>query len=314
MAPDPAPGGRSAVIEAPYLPPADLDEAILQTVAYSDVFDYPLTDTEIHRYLVGLPASLDAVRSALAANRLLPERLACLEGYYFLPDRESTVEKRLRRAQVSAALWPRAIHYGLIIARLPFVRMVAITGALSMNNSDPGDDLDYFIITELGRLWLCRAFVIGLVRAAARCGEIICPNYFVSERALEVSERNLYTAHEMTQMVPVSGLGLYERLRETNPWVREFLPNAVGAPRTLPSIGADPYLLWDVAEMILRTPPGAWLEQWDMNRKMRKLQAQISASNPIEAEFGVDWCKGHFGGYGRRTLGALADRMASVDD
>jgi hypothetical protein len=301
-----------SAMEAGELSHQTMADAIVQTVAYSDVFDYPLTLEEIHRYLVGVAATVEQVQQVLTNGLMLATRLTCSDGYFYLSGRAGLVEKRLQRAQVPAALWPKAIHYGHVIARMPFVRMVAITGALSMNNSDPGDDLDYFVITEPGRLWLCRAFIIALVRSAARRGDIICPNYFVSTRALLVTEHNLYTAHEMAQMIPVAGVGLYHRMREMNSWVREYLPNAGGAPKEGPVSAAGPRFVWAVAEALLRTPPGTWLERWEMDRKVRKLESQMPASDPVEAEFGVDWCKGHFGGYGRRTLGAMADRMSGA--
>ena len=63
----------------------------------------------------------------------------------------------------------QAVRYGLTIARLPFVRMVAVPGALTMDNVEPGDDVDYLIVTAPDRLWLCRAVVIELVvKPAAR--------------------------------------------------------------------------------------------------------------------------------------------------
>jgi hypothetical protein len=300
-------------MEAGELSHQTLADAIVQTIAYSDVFDYPLTLEEIHRYLVGVAATVEQVQEVLTNGSELATRLTCSGGYFHLAGRASIVEKRLQRAQVSASLWPKAIHYGHVIARMPFVRMVAITGALSMDNSDPGDDLDYFVITEPGRLWLCRAFVIALVRSAARRGDIICPNYFVSTRALTVTEHNLYTAHEMAQMVPVAGVDLYHRMREMNAWVQEYLPNAGGAPKEAPVSAAGPRLGWAAAEALLRTPPGAWLEHWEMDRKVSKLETQMTAGDPVEAEFGADWCKGHFGGYGRRTLGAMAERIGGAE-
>src|SRR5205085_8843103 len=116
------------------------------------------------------------------------------------------------RASVATDYWHRAIHYGHIMGGLPFVRMVAVTGALAMDNIADGD-VDYLVVTEPGRLWLCRALIVGLVRVAALRGTELCPNYFLSERALVLHERNLFIAHEVAQMVPVAGLETYQRMR-----------------------------------------------------------------------------------------------------
>jgi hypothetical protein len=42
-----------------------LEQSIAQTLAYADVFDQPLTSSEIHRYLIGLGAPLPAVKATL---------------------------------------------------------------------------------------------------------------------------------------------------------------------------------------------------------------------------------------------------------
>ena len=196
---------------------AALEHAIVQAVAYADVFDYPLTVDEIHRYLIGVPASRGAVRAALATPRLVPEVLSRSGRYFTLAGRESAIDTRRRRAAVAADYWRRAVRYGHLIGNLPFVRMVAVTGALAMDNIADGD-IDYLVITEPGRLWLCRALVVGLVRTAAFRGTELCPNYFLSEQALVLSERNLFTAHEVAQMVPLSGIETYQRLRSLNRW------------------------------------------------------------------------------------------------
>ncbi len=293
--------------------PATLHDAIVQTVAYSDIFQYPLKAEEIHRYLIRWRVTLDEVCAALSDPHLTPQRLTRVGDYYTLPGREAIVETRLRRARTSTVLWEKAIFWGRRIASLPFVRMVAVTGALSVDNSEAGDDLDYLIVTEAGRLWLCRGLVIGLVRLAARRGDIICPNYFISERALVMREHSLYTAREMAQMVPLTGYMLYQRMRELNPWVEEWLPNAVGLPRPMPTDVATGARWRALAEAVLRTPLGGWLECSEMQRKLKKLSQQGAASaNPHESEFGPDWCKGHFHAHGQQTAQALDHRLRSL--
>jgi hypothetical protein len=326
----PAPGHGMLALEA----------GILHAVAYADVFDYPLTVTEVHRYLVGVSASSATVGSLLGNGRLVPQRLSRHYEYFTLPGREGIVETRRRREQVAARIWPRALQYGRIIAGLPFVRMVAVTGALAMDNVDPGADIDYFIVTEAGRLWLCRALVILLVRLAAGRGDIVCPNYFLSEDALILPERNPYTAHELAQMLPIAGLATYRRMRQLNAWTLRFLPNTQGLPRAvgatalpgdvaklLPAqndAAASAHGSWPwrsaraLAEAALRTPPGDWLERWEMMRKMRKFShyspALTSEDPSSEAAFCADWCKGHFDNHGQQTLHAYAERLHALEE
>jgi hypothetical protein len=288
-----------------------IEQAILQTVAYADVFDYPLTLAEIQRYLAGVPASLETTRTIVYTGRLTRRALARGDDYFMLPGREALGEIRRSRTAAAAPLWTRARQYGRIIETLPFVRMVAVTGALAMDNVEPQADIDYFIVTEPGRLWLCRALVLVLVRLAARRGDVICPNYFLSERALVLSERSLFTAHELAQMVPIAGQSAYQRMRQLNAWTDGFLPNAQGTPRPMATSKTPGGPIRTLAEIGLRTPVGGWLEGWEMRRKVHKFSQQHP--NHVEATFGADWCKGHFDGHGQRVLTAFADRLRTLD-
>ncbi|NUM46408.1 MAG: hypothetical protein HUU38_17025 [Anaerolineales bacterium] len=283
-----------------------LQDAILQTLTYSDIFDYPLTAPEIHRYLIGIPTNLETIRETLT-NVQTTRQIAQTGEYFTLPGRECLHEIRARRADHSARLWPQALHYGRRLAGFPFVRMVAITGTLAVNNVEHSADVDYFIVTHPGRLWLCRALIIGLVRVAARAGIVLCPNFFLSENALALPDRSLYIAREMTQMIPVAGLEMYQRLRQANRWVLDYLPNADGPPPVkIPPTPANPPSK-RALETILATAPGTALERWEMNRKIRKFTAQAPPSNEIR--FSAERCQGHFDGYGKRTLEAFEARV-----
>ena len=42
-----------------------IPDAILETVAYADIFDHPLTAPEIHRYLTGVVVSSESLNEVL---------------------------------------------------------------------------------------------------------------------------------------------------------------------------------------------------------------------------------------------------------
>jgi hypothetical protein len=287
---------------------AALERAIVQTVAYADVFDYPLTADEIHRYLIGLQAGRGSIRTLLGAK--VPDGLSRAGRYFTLAGREASVETRKRRMAAAADYWRQAVHYGRRMSHLPFVRMVAVTGALAMDNNADGD-IDYLIVTEPGRLWLCRALIVGLVRVAALKRTELCPNYFLSERALVLEERNLFTAHEVTQMVPLAGIATYQQLRDLNRWTDQFLPNATGAPRRMATVEPDRRGTRRLLESTLRSRVCGPLERWEMARKVRKLGSR--GNGHAEAAFGPDWCKGHFGDHGQATLARYAERLKAID-
>ena len=208
-----------------------LEDAILQTAAYADIFDHPLSAEECHRYLLGTSATREEV--SLTLNSLRKDGVlagSSKQQWYPLSGKEKLILTRLERERRANALWPLAKRYGQMIGRLPYVRMVAVTGSLAVNNPDLQADIDYFIVTEPDRLWLTRLLVIGIVRLAAQSGVQLCPNFFITKNNLEIKNRNLYTAREISQMVPLVGLDVYNQFRQINRWTLDFLPNAADPP------------------------------------------------------------------------------------
>ena len=292
-----------------------LERAIIRTVAYADVFDFPLTTEEIFRRLVGLSASIDSIRSYVRSSNPNPNLLSYLGRYVTLTGREHLVETRLAGERIAAELWPQAIRYGNLIANLPYVRMVAVTGALAVNNANHRADIDYLIVTSPDRLWLCRAFVVLLVRWAALQETILCPNYFLSLRALDITPHSLYTAQEIAQMVPLSGPQTYRAMRRINNWTDDFLPNSRlngSRFRKQPEKETQRQLYGQViGERVFGNGFGSWCDRWEMDRKIRKF-SRIYKSNE-EVDYSPDWCKGHYSGHGKKTLQAYSERLMSLN-
>jgi hypothetical protein len=306
-----APRTRSLASNELALGPLDgIEAAAVAAIAYADVFDWPLSAAEIHRYLP-VPARRDQVEAALVSPRL--GRLTCTaRDLYALRGREEVIEGRQQRAAVSARLWRRAIRYGRLLACLPWVHLVAVTGSLAVGAATEDADIDLLLVTEEGRLWLTRALTIGLAKTASRLAPTrdprLCPNYLLTASAFELPERDLYTAHELAQLVPLAGPAAYRALLEQNDWYREFLPNHpghVGPIGRLGALGAR-----RLVEVALDNSMVDEIERWEMDRKVCRLNVVEAGS---EARFDETICKGHFGGHRRHVLEAFVRRVERLE-
>jgi hypothetical protein len=288
-----------------------LESAILRTVLYADIFNFPLTPQEIHHFLIyHQRIALSDVEYALVTSPALKQKLNLLQGYVVCAGRQELIPLRQEREKSSAHLWPRALQYGVWLARLPYVRMVALTGALAMHNAaSENDDVDYLLVTAPGRVWLARAFSILLVRLARVNGIELCPNYVVAESALEQQRRDLFIAHEVTQMVPLYGVELYWRMRHSNAWVDDHLPNAEGMFRDCGerSIGRGWRWLKNGSEWLLNGRLGDLLENWEYHRKLRHFAPEMNKQH--SAKLDEQQVKGHFNDHGHPILRKYYERL-----
>ena len=285
-----------------------IEEAVLRAVAYGDIFDSPLRPAEIRRYLERVPASQIEVERAIEA--LDPHRLVRVDGYVCLAGREPLVAVRRDREVAAARLWPGARRCGRAVARLPWVRMVALTGALAVDNVDDGADVDLLIVAEPGRVWLCRFFIVQQVRLFRLRGVEMCPNWVLSTERLELEARDLHSARELTQMVPLAGMEVYQRMRELNRWADTLLPNAAGPPRDGPCVDTGGSLISRVGEAMLGARLGSRLESWMAGLKIREIRGH--AGHSPEVVLDRHQCKGHVDGHGRRIADAYALRLRSL--
>ena len=235
--------------------------AILKTILYADVFSFPLTLDDLHRYLIHDTAlKKSTIDTALKKSTLLKQYLCMQDDYICLKTRQSIIDIRREREKVSLDLWASANKYGVWLSHIPFVRMVALTGALAVRNpAGIDDDFDYLLVTTRGRVWLARAFAVLLVKIVQLFGRELCPNYVLADNQLVQSRQDLYTAHEVAQMIPIYGQNTYHAIIEQNPWVQEHLPNVVSY-----NIQENQtYHLRKIAEWMLGGWLGDKIEAWE---------------------------------------------------
>ena len=278
-----------------------IGQAIVDALAYSDVFDYPLTSSQIRRYLVRTPASPSEVEHALATDAWLSNRIESNGDQFCLAGRSAIFAIRAARAAHSAWLWRRACLLGRIAANLPFTRLVAIIGSLTMDNArSRSDDIDLFIVTASGRVWLTRAFIIALVRLARLSKIDLCPNYILSEGRLHMESQDLFTARELAQMQPLYGSREYRALLDANEWLCAMLPNADPRTAHLADLGAVARIAQRALEWPLAGRAGDALERRLRRRKVAELAQQATSMGSPEVVLEPEVCKGHMDSHGKK--------------
>jgi hypothetical protein len=305
--------GMSAAAGRPAGGIQGVDDAILHTLVYADLFDYPLTAEEIHRYLTGYPAPLSLVKEHLQRNGRSGDQWASVARLWFLPGREHLVDLRQQRETFSQVLWPKARSFGRLIAALPFVRMVSITGSLAMHNvTNPQDDVDLLIVTDEDRVWLGRALVILVVHLARRFGFELCPNYVMAESCLELGEPSLYIAHELAQLHLLHGADIYHRLLKSNNWMVGYLPNASPRRPEADKSGPATHRGQQLIEALLGGRLGDSLEQWERERKIPRLRQIAIERGGTGTSYSAQLCKGHIDDHAAAVQKRYAARLAEL--
>jgi hypothetical protein len=283
-----------------------IEKAILETLIYSDIYDYPLNIDELHLFLVTAASRDDVLRSVEKMREVGKS-----EGYYFLSGRDEIVGIRRARQAASHRPFRRALRYGNILGHLPFVRMTALTGSLAVKNPSTGADMDYMLVTHAGRLWTARAFAVTFGRLIRLFGDRICVNLLVSEKTLSWPMRDLYSAREFCQMILITGADVYQQVRDANAWTESILPNFSGVINRHISLFQNAALWFQrILEIPFNGRAGDRLEQWARNYQLRHISRKYGEGD--ESSFSADLCQTNFHNHRQQAGEHFQARLSSL--
>ncbi|HET7119103.1 MAG TPA: nucleotidyltransferase domain-containing protein [Hanamia sp.] len=197
---------------------------ILKTLAYFDVFNYPLTREEILSF-----SSEKHDQSILdeSLNLLLSEHVIFkLDEFYALKDHPVIAERRRLGNKHAIKQIAIAEKVAKILSWFPFVQSIAVSGSLSKNFAAKDSDIDFFIITSANRLWIARTCMHLLKKLSFLVGKQhwFCMNYYIDEISLVISEKNIFTAMEIVTLLPLQGKDCFKNFIEENSWTNKFFP------------------------------------------------------------------------------------------
>ncbi|HVU16603.1 MAG TPA: hypothetical protein VHD32_06745 [Candidatus Didemnitutus sp.] len=160
-------------------------------------------------------------------------KIVVRDGFAALPNLADQIPEKIAKIEKTRQLIASRRPGLESLRRNPILKFVGISGSLAANNpvKDRNNevDLDIFLITRAQCLWpfaLWQSFrnLFPRKRPAIR----LCLNYVMDESSLLIANRNFYTATELRNLIPVSGLETYRRFLQANRWAEYYYPGMAG--------------------------------------------------------------------------------------
>ena len=280
---------------------------ILKTLLYFDIFNYPLHLEEIVNYSHFSSDEIQEELLNLSSNHLVYK----INNFYSLEKEDSFVLKRVEENSRAKKMIKKASLFSRFISQFPFVRGVFISGSLSKGSFEKGDDIDYFIVTSPNRLWLARTILIFYKKVfLLNSKKYFCINYLMSTNALEIAEKNRFTATEFVTLIPMFGDSVYQDLQEKNTWILKYFPNynIKNTPKVLKNTWLKQFL-----EFLFQGKLGARLDEKFMKitKKHQYKKFEELKNNDFEVAFKGDknTSKHHPNNYQTKVVEALNNKI-----
>ena len=212
----------------------NLKNSITKTIAYFNLFDFPLTAEEILENLYGYnkPIHIKEIKGTLE-QMVDDAKLEKIQDYYIIKGRNEILETKKTRKFIAEKFWNRVKIYGQYLKSVPFVKMVAVCNNLAYDNPSETSDIDLFIVIKSGRMWTSRLITtlilhfFGVRRYGKHIAGRFCLSFFITEKKLSMNELELkpedpYLAYWTKLLTPIYGEEMYENFKTHNSkWLKE---------------------------------------------------------------------------------------------
>lgn len=293
-----------------------LSKKIIRTILYFDIFNHPIKKQEIVDFTSKVE-HLSVVNNELKA---LIESGVIYEfnNYYSArPDFGNLINKRMEGERIAQAQYGKALSRAKLIGQFPYVRAAYISGSMSKGVMPEDGDVDYFIITEPGRLWLARTFLILFKKTFLfNSRKFFCLNYFIDSDNLEIEEKNIFTATEVVTLKPIYDSGVYERFRQANKWVNEYIPNGKDQQIIYNKTTSRP--IASFVEKLLNNQLGDKMDEWLMSATLKVWRGKFNYMNELDFDVALKTrkyvSKHHPQNFQSMVLQALQSRVQDFED
>jgi len=215
---------------------APLEQSILRTLAYFDLFSFPLSAEELYCFLWRPPAlAKDDFLNQL--NFLVEQKkIGNQDGFYFLLGTEANVAERIRREKISEKKMKKARRAARLLSLVPFLNAVFLCNSVAAGTANEKSDIDFLVITYPGRLWIVRSLsnfllrITGMRTYGNSLANRVCLSFFVTEKKMDLAnlratEEDIHFAYWLHQTIPLfDPYYLWRDFIKANQWTARYLP------------------------------------------------------------------------------------------
>lgn len=214
---------------------SSLEISICATLAYSAVFSYPLSLSELWKRLISFE-NITIESFLLSLSKLEKAQIIKIDEYsVHLTNSEVISEyEKIQRIQTAIEKTERLKSFINVVKWCPWIEAAGITGSVSADNAVIKDDIDLLIITKPNRLWISRLYIDSWSRIFKRhrprtveIPDSWCLNVWLETNSLSMplKRRSLYTAYESLQIKWIFDRGRWGLMfLEANCWIKTLLP------------------------------------------------------------------------------------------
>ena len=212
------------------------EESVYKTLSYFDIFNYPISFYRLATFLIS-DEPYTAVQLQTALKRLKQAKIITEHKSLYSLKAGKRVDA-VARGMFSLEALRRARFMLEALSKIPWIKLVCVTGSCAAFNKEETGDIDVFIVSARNRVWLTRFFTVLILKALniyrtdASYVNKVCPNLIVGEDAMSWEhDKNVFVAHEICAMHPVLDRdNTYFKFLSQNLWVKSYFPNFMFTP------------------------------------------------------------------------------------
>jgi hypothetical protein len=244
-----------------------------------------------------------------------------VDGYYLMHGTGELVKHRKEANIRAAGLMEKAKKNAKLISAFPFVRAVFLSGSISKGDADSKADIDYFIITSINRLWIVRSLLTIYKKIfLLNSYKYFCLNYFIDQSDYCIKDRNIFTATELINLIPLYGVEEFKKLNDSNKWVSSYYP-FLPQPSTASTMTGKGRKLKRILEVSLKNKLGDFVDTSLMkitvlvlNYKLKRLNKMHEEALDPEIRFEKHCCKYHRNSFQRKVLNSYNFKIKEFED